>query len=289
MNLGGERGQRHAHVRRMRRDAGLAPAEDRVDVVGAFEGGAAATGLAFIAGRRDVVQIVAARTLEEIAASRRHVAQLCGRAGKDCARDNRIALFDQRMVGKVGIRHQRADPQSPTIGLFDCVERQPRDVDQPRRAFDILLHEIDQVSAAGDEFRGRIGGHLAHRIGDIVGSRVLEIDHDCTIACRSPQGCWDTPHRRCCRSSSNRPRATLSCVSTPLSRRSRLARGLAAFAPAHVPITPTHQPWPRSADAKAGVHATGPCPAAFGRRYRPRLSNVEYSARGGGSYSTEAR
>jgi hypothetical protein len=50
-------------------------------------------------------------------------------------------------------------------------------------SIDILLHEVDQVGAAGDEFCRGIGGNLAHRIGDVAGPCVLEIDHDCPIAC----------------------------------------------------------------------------------------------------------
>ena len=66
----------------------------------------------------------------------------------------------------------------PSGGLLDGLERQPRDVDQPRRALDVLLHQVDQVGAAGDELRRRIGRDLAHRVGDVVGARVLEVDHD---------------------------------------------------------------------------------------------------------------
>ena len=66
----------------------------------------------------------------------------------------------------------------PSAVSSTVLQRQPRDVDQPRRALDILLHQVDQVGAAGDEFRRRIGGDLAHRVGDVVGARVLEIDHD---------------------------------------------------------------------------------------------------------------
>jgi hypothetical protein len=51
------------------------------------------------------------------------------------------------------------------------------DVDQPGRAFDILFHQIDQVGAARDEFGGRVGSDPANRVGDVVGPRVLEIDH----------------------------------------------------------------------------------------------------------------
>ena len=183
MDLGVERGQRDAHVGRMRRDAGLARAEDRVHAVEAVDRRAAAARLAFVAGRRGVVEVIAARPLQEVAAGRRHVAQLLRSAREDRAREQRIALLDQRMIGEVGIRHERADAHAAVRGLLDLVQRQPRDVDQPRGAFDILLHQVDQVGAAGDEFRRRIGGDLPHRVGDVVGARVLEIDHDCPIAC----------------------------------------------------------------------------------------------------------
>ena len=203
MDRGVEGGQRHTHVGGMRRNARLARAEDRVHTVEARDGGAAAAGLAFIAGRRDVVEVIAARALQKITAGRRHVAQLRRGTRQDRAREYGIALRDQRMVGEVGIRHQRADPQSPVRRFLDGLERQPRDVDQPRGAFDILLHQVDQVGAAGNKFRPRIAANLAHRISHISGSCVLEIDHDCPAPspAGSPLRCWDT-HRsgRYCRS-----------------------------------------------------------------------------------------
>ena len=36
-----------------------------------------------------------------------------------------------------------------------------------RRPLDIHLHQIDQIGAAGDEFRRRTCGDLAHRVGDV--------------------------------------------------------------------------------------------------------------------------
>ncbi len=47
----------------------------------------------------------------------------------------------------------------------------------------MLLHQVDQVGAAGDEFRPWIAGDLGHRVGDVVGPRVSEIYHCCPIAC----------------------------------------------------------------------------------------------------------
>ena len=32
-------------------------------------------------------------------------------------------------------------------------------------------------------FAPGLGGHLAHGIGDVAGARILEVDHDCPIAC----------------------------------------------------------------------------------------------------------
>ena len=182
MNLGVQRRKRHAHVGRMRRNAVLAGTEDGVHAVEPVARGAAAAGLALIAGRRRVVEVIAARALQKIAAGRCHVAQLLRCAGEDRAGEQRIALCDQRVIGEVGVRHQRADAQAAVRGFLDGLERQPRNVDQPRRPFDILLHQVDQVGAAGNEFRRRIGRDLAHRVGDVVRARVLEIDHDRPIA-----------------------------------------------------------------------------------------------------------
>ena len=184
MHHGLERGQRHAHVGGMRRDAGLAGAEDRVHAIEPLNGRAAAARLALIAGRRGVVEIQASRPLQQVAAGRRHVAQLRGGAGENRARKQRIALLDKRMPGEIGVRHQRADPQAPAFGFLHPVERQPRNIDQPGRTFDIRLHQVDQVGAAGDEFGIAVGGDPAHGIGDIVGAGVLKIDHGCLpIAC----------------------------------------------------------------------------------------------------------
>ena len=120
MHRGVERGERHAHVGGMRRDAGLAGAEDRVDAVEAVDRRAAAAGLALVAGRRRVVEVGAARALQQVAAGRRHVAQLLRGARQDRARQQRIALLDQRVVGEVGVRHERADAQAAVGGFLDA-------------------------------------------------------------------------------------------------------------------------------------------------------------------------
>ena len=71
-----ERAHRHRHVARMRRDAGVARAHHRVLAAETADGGAAAAGLAFVAGLVGVIEIRAARSLQQIARSRCHVAEL---------------------------------------------------------------------------------------------------------------------------------------------------------------------------------------------------------------------
>ena len=188
MHLRLQHRQRHAHVRGMRGDAGIAGPEDRVHPVEAVDRRAAAAWLALVARRRHVIEVVAARSLQQIAAGRCHVAQLLRGAGQDRARQDRIALLDQRVIGEVGVRHEGTDAQAPCRSLLDRLERQPGDIDEPRRPLDVPFHQVDQIGAAGDEFRARVGRDLAHGIGNVLGARVLEIDHGlpplASIACR---------------------------------------------------------------------------------------------------------
>ena len=67
--------------------------------------------------------------------------------------------------------------------VFNLLQRQPRDIDQLRRTFDLHLHQIDQIGAAGDELGARIADDLAQGVGDVGCARILKLDHDCPIAC----------------------------------------------------------------------------------------------------------
>ena len=114
-----KRGQCNTHVGRMRGDAMLARAEDRVHAVDAGDGRAAAARLALVAWRSRVVEIEAARSLQKIAAGRGHIAQLLRGSGEDRAGKQRIARLDVRVVGEIAIGNQRADAQP----AFACVSR----------------------------------------------------------------------------------------------------------------------------------------------------------------------
>ena len=116
-----ERRERDAHIGWMRCDAGLARTQNGVDAVDAVDRRAAAARRAFVAGRHRVVEVKAPRALHEVAPGRCHVAQLLRRAGQDRAREQRISMFDQRVIGEVGIRHQRPDEKAAVQGFLDVL------------------------------------------------------------------------------------------------------------------------------------------------------------------------
>ena len=96
------RGQRDRHVRRVGGDAVLGVAEDRVVAVLALARGAAGAGAALVAGLRDVLEVAAARALEQVAADGGEVAQLAGGAG-----EQRLARARGSARGRAGARRGR--------------------------------------------------------------------------------------------------------------------------------------------------------------------------------------
>src|SRR2546423_15088430 len=87
-------GQGHTHVRWMHGDAVRADAEDRMHAVEAVNRRAPRAGLAFVASGCDVVEIGAARSLEQIAPVGGHIAYLCRCACQNRLREQRVAAFD---------------------------------------------------------------------------------------------------------------------------------------------------------------------------------------------------
>ena len=120
-----------AHVRGMRGDAVLARPQDRVHPVDPADRGTTAFRLALIARCACIVEIEAARSLQEIAARGRHIAQLLRGPGQNRAPEQRVAGLDPRVIGEIGIGNQRADAQAAVRRLLDLAQGQSRDVDQP--------------------------------------------------------------------------------------------------------------------------------------------------------------
>ena len=148
LDHGVERDQRDAEVRRVRRDAALAPPDDGVKPVLAAAGVAARAGLALIAGAGDIVEVGAARPLQEIAADRGGVAKLRGRSGQQRLGDRRKAPGESPVVGEVSVAHERADPHAAVGKVLDAVEAgKMADVHKPARAGHAALHQVQKVGA----------------------------------------------------------------------------------------------------------------------------------------------
>ena len=120
----------------------------------AAAGVTARTGIALIAGTCDVIEVSAARPLQEIAADRGGVAKLRGRSGQQRLGDRRKASGKTPIVREVGVADQRADPDAAVGKVLDTIEvRKMADVDQPVRAADAALHQVQKVGPSG-----QIGG-----------------------------------------------------------------------------------------------------------------------------------
>ena len=177
-----EHAHRDRHVARMRRDAGIAHADDGVLPAEAADRAAAAAGPPLVARLVGVVEIRAARPLQQVAGGGRLVAQLARSAGDQRAGQHAVVAPHARVGRKIGVAHQRADPQPAVGSRLDLVQREVVDVDQVRRRLDLQLHQIEQVGAASDELgtlgADRRGGGFGRRAGPFVGERF----HDFTPA-----------------------------------------------------------------------------------------------------------
>ena len=77
------------------------------------------------------------------------------------------------MLRDIGIPRERADANAFAVRqFFHLRQRQAIDVDQLRGRFDAHLHQIDQVRAAAEKFRVRLGDNRAYRLGGISSPRV---------------------------------------------------------------------------------------------------------------------
>ena len=128
-----------------------------MDAVQAAACWAAAAGFTFVARRTGVVEVVAARTLQQVAAGACHVAQLRRCTGQDRLRQQWVTLADERVPRQVRVADQRADQYPARFRRLDAVKFQPCNIDQSLGPLDIFLHQVDQVGPAGNETRGRIG------------------------------------------------------------------------------------------------------------------------------------
>nr|GEU28231.1 hypothetical protein [Tanacetum cinerariifolium] len=178
----------HGHVARMGGDARAARTDHRVLAIDATNGRASGARRALVARLVRVVEIRAARALQQVAGRGGLVAQLARCTGQQCARQHAVIAAHARVGRQVGIAHQGADAQATVCRGLDAVEGQAVDIDQVGWRLDLELHQVQQVGAAGDEARAggagdglggvrRSGGAViaadiaAHALADLVGGQ----------------------------------------------------------------------------------------------------------------------
>src|SRR4029450_9739529 len=115
-------------------------AKDGEHTVRTFDCRAARTGLALVAGRGNVAEVDAARSLQEVACRRGDIAQLGRGARQDGLRQSRIALLHQRMVRKIAVSDKSAYAHAAIRLLLDAIEAQAIDINQALRLLHAKLH-----------------------------------------------------------------------------------------------------------------------------------------------------
>src|SRR5581483_11857018 len=105
---------------RMRRDAVLRVPEHGEVAVLALACGAAGAGLALVARLRHVLEVRAARALQQVPARRREVAQLPRRAGEHGLRQHRIPRANAQIGGEVAVADAGADVERAAFARVDA-------------------------------------------------------------------------------------------------------------------------------------------------------------------------
>ena len=123
-----------------------------------------------------VAEVGTARPLQQVAANRRHVAQLRRRGKQQRLRDGGRSCLDDQVGGDPAHRRERADHDGAVL-LGDVAHpRQPADVDQELGADDVALRQVEHRRAAGQQHRPVPAGPRS-RLGERIGSGVVEIHH----------------------------------------------------------------------------------------------------------------
>src|SRR6266436_3370734 len=169
--------QRHAEIRRMGGDAGLAPAEYGMQSILAVTGIATRARFALVAGAGGIVEIPTSRPLQQITADGRGIAKLCRCAGQKRLGHGRIGLGKIGIVREIGIANQRADADAAIGQTFDAIEPgQMRDVDEAVRTCDSAFHQVEQVGA-GCEICGTWFGRGRDGVRNGGRPEIVEVFH----------------------------------------------------------------------------------------------------------------
>src|SRR5260221_3492884 len=183
---GVEGGQCDGHVRRMRRDARLRCAQDGQGAVIASARGTATARHALIAWLGDILEVDAARALQQIPPGRRQVAQLARGSREQRLGKYGIALANRAISSEVAVAHHGTDADSPIGQQLDAVVGQVCDVDQQLRLCNSQLHVVDEVGSTAEEGSVRVPGEQCDSAGRVARAFVPERIHRAPSLFRSP-------------------------------------------------------------------------------------------------------
>ena len=239
--------------------------------VRAADRGAAAAGLALVAGRRDVLEVDAAGALQRVAAGGGHVAQLAGGAGEQGLGEHRVALADPAVGRELAVGDGGADAAGRRRGV-SLISREVTagtSTTRPGVATPSLRWSTRLVPPPRKTASGRSGDGGDGRVG-VGGAGEGERLHAARPPPAAPPGrCWRRRRSgRGCRSSARRPRASSSSGSAGEVRRDRARPALRDL---------VEHARPRSRSARACSSRTGRRrgrgrPAARGAARRPSAS-----------------
>ena len=195
-HTGIECGQRDRHVRGMRGDARLRCSKDREFAVIALARGTAAARHTLVAGLGDVLEVDAARALQQVTPGGGQVTELARGAREQRLGEQGIAGANRAIGREIAVAHHCPDTHASTGERFDAVIGQAGDIDQQIRLPHPQPHMVDEVRPSGEEDPVRRLGEERDGAGGVRWAFVAEGIHRrassaCLARCASC-ACWMT-------------------------------------------------------------------------------------------------
>ncbi len=142
----------------MRGDAGLRCPQDSKLAVIALTCGAAAARYPLVARLRNVLEVDAARALQQVPTGGGEIAQLARGPCEQRLGEQGIARANRAIGREIAVAHQRPDAHAPIGERFDTVIGQVADIDQQIWFPHPQLQMVDQVRPSSQEDPvGRLG------------------------------------------------------------------------------------------------------------------------------------
>ena len=168
----------------------LACAENGMRAIEPPNRGAPGLRLPLVARRHRVVEVWAARSLQQVAAHGGHVSKLRRRTGEDCLRKERVSSIDLFVIGHVRVANEGAQSQPPIRPRLDVPQGKMGDVDHPRRTLDVFFYQVEEIRPTCDKLRRTVRLDGPHGVHDVRGPRIGEAVHSSPALCPACMACW---------------------------------------------------------------------------------------------------